>query len=147
MITRALPEVIRAPLESVLARPAARQLLRYVIAGLCVTQFAAFIYSACVLWLGIVPLQANVVSTACGLVVGYCVHSRWSFAGGAADAEYAKVMRFLFTSFVAFLANMTWVWLLVSVMRMPPLAPVPFMMFATPWISFLLNRYWVFRAS
>ena len=75
------------------------------------------------------------------------MHSRWSFAGGAADAEYAKVMRFLFTSFVAFLANMTWVWLLVSVMRMPPLAPVPFMMFATPWISFLLNRYWVFRAS
>ena len=147
MISRALPDIVRVPLQTILARPAARQLIRYAIAGLAVTQFAALVYSACVLWLKIVPLEANVVSTACGLVVGYSVHSRWSFAGGASDAEYAKVMRFLFTSFIAFLANMTWVWLLVSVMRMPPLAPVPFMMFATPWISFLLNRYWVFRAN
>jgi hypothetical protein len=30
---------------------------------------------------------------------------------------------------------------------LPPLAPVPLMMLATPWISFLLNRYWVFRAA
>jgi putative flippase GtrA len=147
MITRALPDLIRIPVENFLARPAARQLVRYAIAGLCVSQFAALVYSAAVLWLGIHPLQANVVSTACGLVAGYCVHSRWSFAGGAEDAEHAKIARFLFTSFIAFLANMTWVWILVSNMRLSPLAPVPFMMFATPWISFLMNRHWVFRAN
>ena len=29
---------------------------------------------------------------------------------------------------------------------LPPLAPVPLMMAATPIMSFLLNRYWVFKA-
>jgi putative flippase GtrA len=147
MIVSSLPEFIRTPLVTVLARPAARQLIRYAIAGLCVTQFAACVYSASVLWLGTPALRANVVSTACGLCIGYAVHSRWSFAGGTRDNEHAKIMRFLFTSLLAFLANMTWVWLLVSVMHLSPLAPVPFMMFATPWISFLLNRYWVFGAA
>jgi putative flippase GtrA len=147
MVVRSLPDVFRVPLENLLARPAARQLLRYAFAGLCVSQFAACVYSAAVLWLGINPLQANVLSTACGLCAGYAVHSRWSFAGGASDSDHARIVRFLLTSLIAFLVNMAWVWILVSNMHLHPLAPVPFMMFATPWISFLLNRHWVFRAS
>ncbi|MFL6766039.1 MAG: GtrA family protein [Sphingomicrobium sp.] len=147
MRSRSLPDLIRVSLPAFLAKPAARQLIRYAIAGLCVTQFAACVYSALVLWLGVPAIEANVVSTACGLCVGYTVHSRWSFAGGASDQEHARIMRFLLTSFLAFLTNMAWVWMLVSNMHMSPLAPVPLMMFATPWISFLLNRHWVFRAS
>jgi putative flippase GtrA len=130
-----------------LAKPAARQLLRYAIAGLCVTQFAACVYSALVLYADVHALRANMVSTACGLCVGYVAHSRWSFAGGEESVEHAKIGRFLLTSLLAFLVNTTWVWLLVSIMRLPPLAPVPLMMLATPWISFLLNRHWVFRAA
>ena len=130
-----------------LASPAAKQLVRYAFAGFCVTQLAAGIYSVLVLWFAIHPLEANVASTACGLAIGYAVHSRWSFAGGTADAEHARVARFLLTSLLAFLVNSSWVFLLVSVMHLPPLAPVPLMMFATPWLSFLLNRHWVFRAA
>ena len=33
------------------------------------------------------------------------------------------------------------------ILQLPPLTPVPLMMFVTPWISFLLNRHWVFRAA
>jgi putative flippase GtrA len=134
-------------LSRVLARPGAKQLVRYAIAGFCVTQFAAAIYSALVLFLHVNALQANVVSTAFGLCAGYLVHSRWSFADGAAAAEHTKVGRFLLSALVAFIINSTWVWLLVSILRQPPLTPVPLMMFVTPWISFLLNRHWVFRAA
>jgi putative flippase GtrA len=134
-------------LSRVLAKPGARQLVRYAIAGLCVTQFAAAIYSALVLFLHVNALQANVVSTAFGLCAGYLVHSRWSFADGAAAAEHTKVGRFLLSALVAFIINSTWVWLLVSTLQLPPLTPVPLMMFVTPWISFLLNRHWVFRAA
>jgi putative flippase GtrA len=134
-------------LSRVLARPGARQLVRYAIAGFCVTQFAAAIYSALVLFLHVNALQANVVSTAFGLCAGYLVHSRWSFADGAAAAEHTKVGRFLLSALVAFIINSTWVWLLVSILHQPPLTPVPLMMFVTPWISFLLNRHWVFRAA
>ena len=118
-----------------------------MIAGLCVTQFSAAIYSALVVLLRVNPLQANVASTLCALGVGYLVHSRWSFAGAAAAAEHAKVGRFLAASLLAFIVNSMWVWLLVSILRLPPLTPVPLMMFVTPWVSFLLNRHWVFRAA
>jgi putative flippase GtrA len=147
MSSRSLPDLVRISLPAILARPGTKQLIRYAIAGLGVTQFAACVYSALVLWLGVPPLQANVGSTACGLCVGYAVHSRWSFSAGASDQEHARIMRFLLTSLLAFLANMAWVWILVSNMHLPPLAPVPLMIFATPWISFLLNRHWVFRTS
>jgi putative flippase GtrA len=134
-------------LPEFLARRATRQLMRYAIAGFCVTQCAAFIYSAIVLFRHVPPLQANVMSTVCGWCAGYVVHSRWSFAGGEARDEYSTVGRFVLTSSFAFLVNTGWVWLLVSVLHLSPLAPVPMMMFVTPWVSFLLNRYWVFKAT
>jgi putative flippase GtrA len=135
-------------LSRVLARPGAKQLVRYAIAGFCVTQLATVVYSALVLFLHVNALQANAVSTGFGLCAGYVAHSRWSFAGsGSGAAEHAKVGRFLLSSLVAFIINSTWVWLLVSILQLPPLTPVPLMMFVTPWISFLLNRHWVFRAA
>ncbi|GAA4748330.1 hypothetical protein GCM10023264_12970 [Sphingomonas daechungensis] len=134
-------------IADILARPAARQLLRYAFAGLCVTQLAALVYSAVVLLLSAHPLFANAVSTAFGLCAGYLVHSRWSFAVDGAGGEGLQVARFLTASFVAFLINSFWVWLLVMILHLPALAPVPMMMLVTPWISFLLNRYWVFKAA
>lgn len=123
-----------------------RQLVRYVLAGLLVTQFAALIYSVAALR-GVSPYVANMVSTACGLVAGYTIHSRWSFKGGQKDSETLQIGRFLLASLLAFLLNNFWIWLLVSRLNLHPLAPVPFMMAATPWLSFLVNRYWVFRAA
>jgi putative flippase GtrA len=133
-------------LAPVMATPAARQLIRYAFAGFCITQFAACIYSGFVFFLHIDPLFANVLSTGCGLCAGYVVHSRWSFATGATSNEAWQVGRFLLAAFIAFTVNTMWVWVLVKTLHLPPLAPVPLMMLATPWISFLLNRHWVFKA-
>lgn len=134
-------------LSNLLARPGAKQLARYAIAGVCVTQFAAAVYSALVLFWHLDALLANVVSTGCGLTAGYLAHSRWSFAGGSVASEHARVGRFLLSSLLAFLINSSWVWLLVKTLHQPPLTPVPLMMLVTPWISFLLNRHWVFKAA
>lgn len=132
--------------QPLLAHPASRQLIRYVIAGLLVTQFAALIYSGLVLK-GLSPYLANLCSTGCGLVAGYTIHSRWSFKGGDKDSETLQIGRFLFASGVAFAINTFWIWLTVKYFGLSPLAPVPLMMAATPVLSFLLNRYWVFRAT
>ena len=134
-------------LASLLANPATRQLFRYAFAGLCITQFAASIYSAAVFFLHMDPMLANVFSTAFGLIAGYLVHSRWSFAAGSGSSEGLQVGRFLIAALFAFLVNSMWVWLLTKVLHLSPLAPVPLMMLATPWMSFLLNRYWVFKAA
>jgi putative flippase GtrA len=136
-----------APLSRLLERPGARQLIRYAIAGFCVTQFSALIYSVLAMAFHVAPLMANVASTACGVVVGYVVHDRWSFAEGEARNDAAKVARFLMATMLGFAVNSLWVWLLVTNFRLPALAPVPLMIFATPWVSFFINRYWVFKAA
>ena len=53
----------------------------------------------------------------------------------------------LAASGVAFAINNFWIWLLVHRLGLSPFAPVPLMMAATPCLSFVLNRYWVFRAD
>jgi putative flippase GtrA len=56
-------------------------------------------------------------------------------------------VRFLIGSAFAFALNSLWVWLATIWLRLPAWAPVPAMIFATPIASFLINRYWVFRAE
>jgi putative flippase GtrA len=131
--------------QHLLALPASRQLMRYILAGLLVTQLAALVYSMLVLQ-HVSPYLANAGSTACGLVAGYAIHSRWSFKDGRKDSETLQLGRFLTASAVAFAINSFWIWLTVRQLGLPPLAPVPLMMAATPILSFLLNRYWVFKA-
>ncbi len=147
MIEALLRQQSALPLARMLAKPGARQLIRYAIAGFCVTQFAAAIYALLAIVFHVDPLLANVVSTACGVIVGYGVHDRWSFAGGEARNDVTKVARFLGSTLLGFAVNSLWVWALVTTLHFPPLAPVPLMMFATPWISFFVNRYWVFKAA
>ncbi len=137
----------RFQIDALLAKPATRQFIRYVIAGFCVSQFAALIYSTLTLFVQLEPLKANVASTACGVTAGYLVHNYWSFAEGTARNDPSKLARFLTSASLAFAVNTTWVWLLVRVLRFPPLAPVPLMMFVTPWASFFVNRHWVFKAA
>ena len=142
-----LREQLSAPLANLRQRPGVRQLIRYAVGGFCVTQSAALIYSMLAAYAHMNPLVANVVSTACGVCGGYLVHNHWSFAGGNATDDYGKAARFAVTTLLAFLLNTLWIWLFVAGMHLSPLAPVPLMMFVTPWGSFLVNRHWVFKAA
>jgi len=123
------------------------QLVRYIVAGLAVTILAAFLYTVAATFLHIRPLAANCVSTLCGVVVSYAVHSRWSFAPERDGGEARMMLRFLVAAAFAFALNSLWVWLATGLLHLPPIAPVPAMIFVTPLASFLLNRYWVFEVA
>jgi len=131
--------------QQLLAHPASRQLIRYIIAGLFVTWLATSAFSALV-WHHVDPYLANVGSTAVGLSIGYFVHSRWSFREGGNKGEALQLGRFLISAGIAFAINNFWIWLTVKQLGLSPLAATPLMMAATPILSFLLNRYWVFKA-
>jgi putative flippase GtrA len=123
------------------------QLVRFVIGGFGVTLFAVGVYSLAAAVLHIAPLAANLVSWLCGVTVSYLVHSRWSFAAETGEGEGRTILRFLMVAIFAFLLNSFWVWLTTGLFHLHPLAPVPAMMFLTPLVSFLLNRYWVFEVA
>ena len=123
------------------------QLVRFAVAGLCLTAFAVSIYSAAATLFHVTPLIANGLSWVCGVTAGYAIHSRWSFATEKEGAEASTIARFLLVYVFALGLNSFWVWLATSYLHFPPLAPVPAMIFVTPLASFLLNRYWVFEAA
>jgi putative flippase GtrA len=130
-----------------LAGEAFWQLVRFAVGGFSVTLFAVLIYSAAATVLRIPPFAANAMSWLCAVVASYAVHSRWSFAADRQAGEGAMIARFLTVSLFALGLNSFWVWLTTAVMHLPPLAPVPAMMFVTPFVSFFLNRFWVFKAA
>lgn len=133
----------RSVAEALLAHEAVGQLLRFAIAGVGVTLFAAAIYLAAATRLHVAPLMANTISTLCGVGVGYLVHSRWSFRAGDGD-QRAMVVKFLLAAAAAYALNSFWVWLAVHALGLPAWTPVTGMVFATPLASFAANRYWVF---
>lgn len=131
----------------VVTRAAFAQLVRFALGGLAVTLFSTCVYIAAAVGFEVAPLTANTISHGFGICAGYWVHSRWSFGAGGKGEETSMVARFLIVAAFAYALNSFWVWAAVHLLDLSPLAPVPAMIFITPVASFILNRYWVFRAA
>lgn len=141
-LSRSVAEAVRPLLGS----NGFAQLVRFAVAGLGVTLFAAAIYlvaTAC----HVPPFVANTMGTLCGVGVGYLVHSRWSFRapdGQRGGDDTAQAVKFLLAAAAGFALNSFWVWLAVHALHLPAWTPVAGMIFATPLATFAINRYWVF---
>ena len=89
---------------------------------------------------------ANTLATAAAMVIGYSIHSRFTFDGyGERPSELRAIFRFLVTNgIVGFAANSLWIWLFTTVLHLSPHWPSLPMFCVTPAILFTLNRKWVF---
>ena len=121
------------------------QLVRYALTG-----GLASIVNIGVYWLlaarGMNPNLAWAVGFVSAVVVGYVVHSRWSFRGHGRRDNLARTGgRFVVVSLVSFAANQFWVWLFVQHFDLPLWAPYPPVLLVTPLLVFWLNRHWVFE--
>lgn len=120
------------------------QLVRYAITGGLASLVNIGVYWALAAG-GMDPNLAWAAGFAAAVVVGYVVHSRWSFRGHGARDNLARTGgRFVAVSLVSFSLNMLWVWLLVRHLALPLWAPYPLVLGVTPLVVFALNRAWVF---
>ena len=127
------------------ARELFGQLVRYAITGGFVTALGIAVYLAAAMPLGIAPLIANVLAYAVCVAVGYVIHSKWSFRGhGRRDNLARTTSRFFVVSLVSFALNSIFVWLLTGPLDGPDWWPTIPMLFVTPFVTFALNRRWVF---
>lgn len=121
------------------------QLVRYALTGGLASVFHLAIYWVGATLLGIAPLIANLLGYVTAVIVGYMVHSRWSFRGHGRRGNLARTGgRFVIVSLVSLGLNSFWVWLFVERLGGPTWWPMPFMLGATPLVVFWLNRRWVF---
>ena len=123
----------------------AGQLVRYALTG-----GLASIVNIGVYWIlalrGMDPNLAWALGYVAAVLVGYVIHSRWSFRGHGRRDNLARTGgRFVAVSLVSFGLNQLWVWLLVQAMELPLWAPYPLVLGVTPLVIFSLNRQWVFR--
>jgi putative flippase GtrA len=122
----------------------AGQLVRYGLTGGVTTVVNIGVY-----WVlaagGMDPNLAWTVGYVAAFLVGYVVHSRWSFKGHGRRDNLARTGgRFFAVSLVSFALNQLWVWLLVRHFALPLWSPYPLVLGVTPLIVFSLNRRWVF---
>lgn len=121
------------------------QLLRYGFTGLGVTALGAAIYYSCAEFLDIAPLIANSIAWIVGIVVGYVLHSQFSFRGHGERDNLARTgSRFVIVNVIGYLLNSLWVWLLVEHLGGANWWPVLPMIFVTPLATFALHRKWTF---
>jgi putative flippase GtrA len=120
------------------------QLVRYGLTG-----GLASVVNIGVYWLlaarGMDPNLAWALGFVAAVIVGYVVHSRWSFRGHGRRDNLARTGgRFVIVSLVSFGLNSFWVWLLVRQLELPLWSPYPPVLIVTPLVVFALNRRWVF---
>lgn len=122
-----------------------RQLIRYAISGGGLTLFYSAVYWIAAVPAGINPLIANCIAFAVTVVLGFVVHSRWSFAGhGRRDRPVRAPAIFLLVNLAGFALNSFWVWAIAVYGGLSPSLPLLPIIFVTPWVSFYLNRRWTF---
>jgi putative flippase GtrA len=122
----------------------AGQLVRYGLTG-----GIASVVNIGVYWVlaagGMDPNLAWTAGFLAAVLIGYVIHSRWSFRGHGRRDNLARTGgRFFAVSLVSFALNQLWVWLLVRHFALPLWSPYPLVLGVTPLIVFSLNRRWVF---
>jgi len=127
-------------------RALAVQVMRYGIVGVGVTLFQIGIYNLLIGAAHQQPLIANTLATGAAMVVGYSIHSRFTFDGhGERPSEWRAICRFIVSNgIVGYAVNSFWVWLLTGALHLSPHWPSVPMFCVTPAILFVLNRKWVF---
>ena len=119
------------------------QLLRFLISGALVTLLGVVVYAVVALVLRWHPQIGNLLAYAVAMATGYVMHSRWSFRDHG-ERTKATAVRFVIVSLISLGLNSLWVALITGPLGLGPAWPIVPMLFVTPAVTFVLNRYWVF---
>ena len=121
------------------------QLVRFALTGGLLTVLVAGGYWFVAAVLGVEPMLSLTLNFIVFTGLGYIQHSRFSFRGhGARGNPAARTARFFTVNVIGFLSNQFFVWLLVKQLDGPTWWPVVPILFVTPFLTFALNRRWVF---
>lgn len=76
---------------------------------------------------------------------GFWMHSNWSFKDhGTRDSSGRQHVKFLVVQSLGMLLNALFTWVLTAVLHTPNWVPLIPAVLITPFVTFTLNRQWVF---
>lgn len=120
------------------------QMIRFGAVGL----FSTFVYAA-VYWplaqFVMAPMLAVPIAFGVAVLIGYPLHSRWSFKGHGKDERSPRTQaQFVLVQSLGFLLNLGFTWYLTKHLGGPAWWPLVPAVLVTPPVTFGLNRWWVF---
>jgi len=127
--------------------PVAAQLLKFASVGGFATVVHVVAYIAFVEKLNQAPLIANVAAFGSAVLFSFFGHANWTFRGAYKTTERARVStfgRFLICAILGLVLNTVFVYLVVTVGGLAYGWAIPFFAVVTPFLLYLINRYWVF---
>ena len=121
------------------------QMIRFGLTGVLLTLLVAGGYWIVADIFHVEPMLSMTLNYLVFTGLGYVLHSRFSFRGhGARDKAGLRTARFFIVNTTGFIANQFFIWLLVKHLGGPVWWSVIPIVFATPLLTFSLNRRWVF---
>lgn len=124
----------------------AGEAIRYGISGVMLATLYSAVYWSLAELAGIPVLVANTIAFGVNLIAGWAIHSRWSFAGHRlAENQAHAYAGFFLINLASYGLNSLWVWLIVDRFHQSVALSIVPVVTLTPAITFLLNRYFVFR--
>ena len=120
------------------------QLVRFGIVGGTSTILYAIVYWPLATYV-MAPVLAVFVAFVVAACFGYVLHSRWSFRGHGRERDARAQSRFLLVQGVGMVLNAVFTWILTGpLFHGPTWWPLVPAVIVTPFVTFVLNRQWVF---
>jgi putative flippase GtrA len=120
------------------------QLIRYGILGVFVTLCGQSAYVALDTFTA-APIQlCNVAGFVVSLVIGYNLHSRYTFRDQG-ERGWPAFLRFFLAALPSYAVNAFWTWLIITALKLPHIAVQVPIFCITPFMIFAINRWWVFK--
>ncbi len=122
------------------------QIFAYAIGGGGMTALHSLVYWALAAVLGVEPYVANSIAAIIAGMAGYILHSRFTFGHGRAPGMDRQALgRYLVVSLLCYALNSFWVWGIVKQSGYSVAMSIIPMVLVTPWLGFVLNRFWTFK--
>lgn len=119
-----------------------RQMMRFILVGLCNTGFGYGLIFGCMYIAGMSPIASNVVGYGVGLLFAYKLHRNFTF--GSTGHQRKELMRFLIVFGVSYSANLATLYILTQPMRVS--GGISQVASGAVYVlsSFLLSKFFVF---
>lgn len=121
-------------------------IVRFVFIGGLLTGLVSVIYIVLASYSGLHHSVSILAATVIASCLGYFLHSIFTFRGyGNRDRPADRFARFISTNFFGYLINTTAAYIMIDFCKLPVWSPIIIFTIFTPIMSFLFNKYWVFK--
>jgi putative flippase GtrA len=118
------------------------QLIRFGIVGITANIINNGLYFIFYHYLNIEPILANFLGFCIAVFVSYFGNCFYAFRSGGFN--HRELVKFIISALIGLGLNSLVVWLITHALQLKGYVAIPLMIFATPIVTFLIAKYWVF---